>query len=68
MQIIVMGNLAISSSAINYKLDASLKFPTRSKRETERGGGSERALQSLENQKHRRVKLKWRPPLTGRGS
>lgn len=37
MQIIVMGNLAISSSAINYKRDASLKFPTRSKRDRRRG-------------------------------
>lgn len=71
MQIIVMGNLAISSSAINYKRDASLKFPASQEAigtERERGGGkSERALQSLQNQKHRRVKLKWWPPLTGRG-
>lgn len=72
MQIIVMGNLAISSSAINYKRDASLKFPAsqeaiETERERGRVGKSERALQSLQNQKHRRVKLKW-PPLTGRGS
>lgn len=39
MQIIVMGNLAISSSAINYKRDASLKFPASQEAiETERGG------------------------------
>jgi len=31
MQIIVMGNLAISHSAINYKRDASLKFPSSQK-------------------------------------
>lgn len=39
MQIIVMGNLAISSSAINYKRDASLKFPASQEAiETEREG------------------------------
>lgn len=40
MQIIVMGNLAISSSAINYKRDASLKFPASQEAiETEGEGG-----------------------------